>query len=193
MARRERRPVTGEHPCIAAAVAVLKQHGGPMRIGEIFELAEEAGLLPGSSHNTIRGRFSAHQAERSPLIVPAPGRTWALNARSRVATLRSVGRTWGRVIDVTWLRRKRAPAALVKVVEGAPDGKLTARALVLRQLDPAALAWILHSLPLKVELRERLLRARGVQGRTSTLNAEERRERDAARRAARSRRRQAVA
>ena len=176
MSKCERRPVTGDHPCIAAAVAVLKKYGGPMAVSEIFEHAEEDGLLPASAHNTIRGRFSAHARTARPLLVPWLGGGWGLAVPGALIDARAAqapaGTGLARRVDADTLGRKGAPRPLVALVRVL--GPLSLRALLLRPLTHPALTWLLGAFRFKATTRERLLRARGVQGRCAVLNHEER-------------------
>lgn len=177
---------------IAAAVAVLKEAGEPLKVSEIFARAEEKGLLPATSCNTIRGRFTAHSRISKPLITALPRRAgWELTAAGRDGSHiahRRATHLRDRAIEAAWLRRKRSPESLVRLVEGAPGAYLSVRSILLRPLDVASLSWFVNALPFAAVLRARLLNAKGIQGRTSVLNVEERRETRP-----RRRRRQAVA
>ena len=162
----ERRPVTQEHPCVTAAVEVLKRAGRPMLPSDIFREAEAAGLLPASARHTLRARLSEHTRTETPLMAQVEGAGYALLRRRPP---RAQG-----TVTVVWLKRRRAPASLVATVETA--GPLTFRALFLRPLAPVEVEWLARKTPgLRAAFRASLQRARGVQGRTCAYMHEERR------------------
>jgi hypothetical protein len=190
MERKTRRPVTIEHPCIAAAVAVLAEVGRPLKVGEIFERAYEKGLLPKSSENTIRGRLSQHlQHVELPAIAHlSERRRWTLTAvgadASSQSTTRRLAGTRLRDVVLTpdWLREHNAPAQFIRYVSARPDQRLTFRAALLSPWadDAALLGWLLKgcggAFVFEDEgFRDRLRRARGVTGRARVIHAVERR------------------
>lgn len=183
-----RRLVDAEHPCVAAAVAVLRQVGGPLSVSAIFEHAHEMGLLPASAHNTIRGRLSQHvMGERNPSVVPLSGRRgWTLSrdavkAPKRVRRARTSAASGLRdyILTPRRMRRRRAPAAFVRLVEQSPGGTMSVRSALVHDLDEASLAWLLKGAGGLVRFPEdvvdRLRRATGPAGRARVIHALERR------------------
>ena len=66
----KRRPVTHKHPCIAAAIHVLKDvGGGPLPAVVIFRRAHDQGLLAATAYHTLRGRLSHHQRASQVVVV----------------------------------------------------------------------------------------------------------------------------
>ena len=82
---RSRRPVTADHPVVAAAIEVLEEaDGGPLTSREIFELALDAGLLDEGQYNTLRARLSQHSGlpNGEKRVVRAPGSKKIKGSRS---------------------------------------------------------------------------------------------------------------
>jgi len=71
--QKKRRPVTHKHPCIAAAIHVLKTSGGgPLQAKVIFQRAFDRGLLASTAYNTLRGRLSQHQSVEQVVVLKTP-------------------------------------------------------------------------------------------------------------------------
>lgn len=71
--QKKRRPVTHKHPCIAAAIHVLKTAGGgPLQAKAIFQRAFDRGLLASTAYNTLRGRLSQHQSVERVVVLKTP-------------------------------------------------------------------------------------------------------------------------
>lgn len=182
-----RKPVDASHPCVAAAVAVLRQVGGPLPISVIFEHAYEMGLLPASAHNTIRGRLSQHAlGVQHPAVVPLSGRRgWTLTGAAEEAPP-SIGEAT-RLRDVTLtprtMRRAGAPADFVRLVELTPGGTMTVRSALMRPIDGPGLDWLLAGagglLRFPDVTADKLRRASGVGGRARVIHALERRDQGA--------------
>jgi hypothetical protein len=179
-----RKPVDESHPCVAAAVAVLKRVGGPLPISVIFDHAHEMGLLPASSVNTIRGRLSQHvKGMRNPSVVPLSGRRgWTL-AGTAAGTPAPIltGRLRDFVLTPQAVRAGGAPADFVRLVELSPGGTLTVRGALMRHIDGAGgLDWLLAGagglVRFPADVVERLRRARGIAGRARVIHAIERRD-----------------
>jgi hypothetical protein len=66
----KRKPVDHRHPCVAAAIHVLKDAGGgPLPAVLIFRRAYDRGLLATTAYNTLRARLSQHQNVESVVVV----------------------------------------------------------------------------------------------------------------------------
>lgn len=79
--KKKRRPVTHKHPCIAAAIHVLRDAGGgPLTAKAIFTRAFDRGLLAATAYNTLRGRLSQHQDVECPVVLKADDGGYVLRA-----------------------------------------------------------------------------------------------------------------
>ena len=93
---RSRKPVTADHPVVAAAIRILERHdGGPLTSREIFELAERAGLLDEGQYNSLRARLSQHCGLAEAVVVRAPGSKKIRGSRTSAWVLRGVRRVVG--------------------------------------------------------------------------------------------------
>lgn len=159
METKSRRPVTGEHPIVKAATTVLRDIGGPAKVTRIFALANEAGLLPDSAHNTIRGRLSQHMQHacrdgNDPVVRRLPKRRGWMRATGSLRRTR---------VTLEWLENAHAPRPLIELVRELGTSPTLLKVLCER-LDIGSLSWLLETLPFEPELRNAL---RGAGGRTN--------------------------
>jgi hypothetical protein len=76
----KRKPVDHRHPCVAAAIHVLKEvGGGPLSAIAIFQRAFDQGLLAASAYNTLRARLSQHQKVETVVVVKAGAAAYMLS------------------------------------------------------------------------------------------------------------------
>lgn len=93
---RSRKPVTADHPVVAAAIRVLEDRGGgPLTSREIFELAVAEGLLDDGQYNTLRARLSQHCGIRGAEVVRARGSSKVRGSRRSAWVLSGVRRRVG--------------------------------------------------------------------------------------------------
>lgn len=159
MESKSRRPVTGRHPVVKAATKVLRGIGGPAKITRIFALANAAGLLPDSAHNTIRGRLSQHVLHsrrdgEEPVVVRLPKRRGWMRATTALRRTK---------VTLEWLENAHAPRPLIELVAELGASPTLLKVLCER-LDIDSLGWLLETLPFEPEMRAAL---QGAEGRTN--------------------------
>jgi hypothetical protein len=175
-----RRPVLADHPCVVAAVAVLRETG-PLGAGAIFEHAVERGLLPPTAGNTLRSRLAAHAGTPGAVLDVLPKRKgYRLTDPAADATMGLPGgdaALRGKVLTLEVLREARkvagkAPPTLALYVQAA--GAVPLKAALLTA-SGAALEWLLRAFPFPEALAEGLRGAEGgLRGRACVLAVAER-------------------
>lgn len=147
---KSRRPVDKDHPAVKAAVQVLREYGGPLKLNTIFELANEEGLLPDSAHNTIRGRLSQHlQHCDEPVVIKLPKRRGWMRPTKALRNVR---------VTSEWVEDAQAPAPLQTLIAEL-NGCARLQRVLGERLDPESVQWLLETLPFDRRLRARLWRA----------------------------------
>lgn len=156
--KRERRPVTSEHPIIAAMVKVLRELGGPAKLSRIFEHAAEDGRIPATAENTIRGRASQHLKTDEPVLLKLPKRRGWMRSDTPLHRVK---------VTREWVGDAGAPWPLIETVEEL--GSPTVVRLLKERLDSESVEWLLETLPFDPDLAERLRAAESTRERRDVL------------------------
>lgn len=147
---KSRRPVDKDHPAVAAAERVLREVGGPLKLNDVFARANEAGLLPNTAHNTIRGRLSQHlQHVDDPVVIKLPKRRGWMRPDGKLRNVKVTSR---------WVEDAQAPAPIINLLAEL-RGCARLEKVLSERLDPESVEWLLETLPFDARLRERLARA----------------------------------
>lgn len=176
-----RRPVLADHPCVVAAVAILRDFPDGMGAGAIFERAVARGLLLPSAGNTLRARLAAHAGTVGAVLTVLPKRkgyrladpfadaTTGLPGGD--ASLRATVLTGVTLRDAR-ARAGKAPPTLAQYVDAV--GAVPLKAALLTATG-AALEWLLRAFPFPEALAEGLRNAEGgLRGRACVLAVAER-------------------
>lgn len=159
---KSRRPVDENHPVVIAAETVLREHGGPLKLTRVFELAEAGGLLPATAHNTIRGRLSQHvQHCDEPVVVKLPRRRGWMRVTDRLRDVK---------VTSTWVEDAHAPSPVINLLAEL-EGEAALSRVLEERLDPESVAWLLETLPFDAALRDRLRTATTSTERKTILQA----------------------